>query len=358
MDTLKVLIYGVGAMGINMVKTLDHKPNVRIVGAIDCDPLKIGLDLGEVAGLKKELEVKVSGDADKIIRSCNANVALVATTAFAAVVSPLIMSLLNEQINVVTICQELFFPLEDNVKTAKEIDKKAKEAGVSVVATGINPGFSMDILAVVGSLPCRHIDTVSADRIVDFSPYGPDEMKHIGVGLSPGEFSIGAQKGVIGHIGLLETVAMVAHCLGFQIDELRQTKKPLVTKKKRETPFVKIAPGKVCGFKHTVQGIHKNKTVLDFSMIGLIAPDEDEDGVRLGNRIRIEGFPTVDIDVKEEISQKGGVGTGAVAVNLIPSIMSAEPGFHTMNTLTVPHFWSERSQVQPIEKIVRYWTEA
>lgn len=358
MNTVKVLLYGAGAMGLEMVKVLTRKPGVRIVAAIDSDPSKVGQDLGKIAGLDAELGIMVSDDAAMTIGSCDANLALVATTAFADDVLPIITSLLEKRIHVVTICQELFFPIEGAVDVANQIDKMAKEVGVSVVAAGINPGFSLDILPVVGSLPCRQIDSVTASRIVDFSPYGPDEMRHIGAGTSQEEFNIGAEEGHIGHIGLLETVAMVAHCLGLHIDELRQIKKPIVANKDKETSFVKIPAGKVCGFKQTVQGLQGDRAVLDFTMIGLLDPrEEDNEIFEMGNRIRIEGVPVVDIDVTEEISQKGGIGTAAVAVNLIPALMSAEAGFHTMNNLPLPHFWSEDSNIQPIKKVERYWKD-
>jgi 4-hydroxy-tetrahydrodipicolinate reductase len=85
-------------------------------------------------------------------------------------------------------------------------------------------------------------------------------------------------------------------------------------------------------------------------MVGIVAPTED-DGIVLGDHALIEGTPNVDIRIKEQISQKGGVGTAAVAVNMIPSILRAEPGFHTMNQLGLPHIWTGRPEPLPIETI-------
>ena len=354
MKKIRVIQYGVGAMGGNMVKLLEMRPEAVVVGSVDHDPAKIGQDLGEVAGLGRRTGIKVSSPADEALAKVKADVVLVAITAFVDEAFEPIMKYLDKGCRVVTICQELFFPVGRNVKKARAIDRKAREMGVGVTAVGINPGFIMDIVPIVCSVPCWEIGKVFVRRVVDFSPYGPDEMRHIGAGLSAAEFTGGVRRGEIGHIGLLETTAMVAHCLGLDIDELRQTKKPMVTKKGRKSGFIAIPPGKVCGFRQDVVGLRNGKGLLDFRMVGIVSPDPKEDGVELGDYARIDGTPSVDIQIKEEISQRGGLGTAGVAVNMIPRVMSAGPGFHTMNTLTLPHIWSGRPAPPPVEKITYF----
>lgn len=351
MKKIRVIQYGVGAMGSNMVKLLQLRPQTLVVGAIDHDPAKIGRDLGEVADLGRRTGIRVASSAEEVLAKVEADVVLVAITAFVDEAFEPIMRCLDKGCRVVTICQELFFPVGKNVKKARAIDRKARETGVGATAVGINPGFIMDIVPIVCSVPCWEVKKVFVRRVVDFSPYGPDEMRHIGAGLSAAEFTAGVQRGEIGHIGLLETTAMVAHCLGIDIDELRQTKSPMVTKKGRKSSFITIPPGNVCGFRQDVVGLRNGKGILDFRMVGIVSPDPDEDGVALGDYARIDGTPSVDIQIKEEISQRGGIGTAGVAVNMIPRVMSAGPGFHTMNTLALPHIWSGRSAPPPVKKI-------
>lgn len=352
MQTVRVIQYGVGAMGSNMVRLLQARPQAQLVGAIDRDPAKIGRDVGELAGLGKETGVRVRFPPQQVLDGVKADVALLATTAFLDEAFPQIMALLERRLSVVTICQELFFPLGVNSGKAREIDRQARRAGVAVTACGINPGFIMDIVPVLCSLPCWQIDRVSVQRVVDFSPYGPDEMRHIGAGLSERAFMEGVRRGEIGHIGLLETAAMVAHCLGLQIDELRQLKEPLLARRPRETRFVRVPAGGVCGFRQSVAGLKDGETILDFRMVGIVAPNQGEDGVELGDHARIEGTPSVDIRIKEEIAQKGGLGTAGVAVNLMPRVLSAPPGFRTMNELALPHVWTGKPAPPPIERII------
>ena len=164
-------------------------------------------------------------------------------------------------------------------------------------------------------------------------------MRHIGVGLDRDEFTRGAREGTIGHVGLLETSAMVAHCLALELDELKQLKEPISSAGVRMSKYAEIPAGKVCGFKQRVVGSRGGREVLDFNMVGIVSP-QPEDDVELGDYIRITGEPNVDIRTKEEIAQKGGLGTAAVTVNVIPRIIDAEPGFHAMNTIALPHYWS------------------
>jgi 2,4-diaminopentanoate dehydrogenase len=351
MDKIRIIQYGVGAMGSNMVRLLERRPQAEVVGAIDHDPAKVGKDLGEVAELGGRTGITVRYPAEEVLETVAADVVMLATTAFIEEAFQPIMLALENRCHVVTICQELFFPIGKTVEQARVIDRKARDMNVAVTAVGINPGFVMDIVPIVCSVPCWEVNRVFVRRVVDFSPYGPDEMRHIGAGLTVEEFKEGVQTGIIGHIGLLETAAMVAHCLGFGVDELKQTKAPMVTRKGRQSSFVAVGPGRVCGFRQEVAGLRQGEPILDFKMVGIVAPDWEEDGEELGDYARIDGTPSVDIRIKEEIAQRGGLGTAGVAVNMIPRVMTAPPGFHTMNRLMLPHIWSGMPEPAPIERI-------
>ncbi|MBY2918490.1 hypothetical protein HF206_30980 [Rhizobium leguminosarum] len=334
---MRVLQYGVGAMGGLMLRLLAKRGDVSIVGAIDRDPSKIGRDLGELLQEPALSGLKVS--SPEMIDQMDADVALHATTAFAAEAFPVVASLAARGINVVTITQELFFPLGSNIDVAEDINRQAKAGGARVTAVGINPGFIMDLLPISASSPCWEIDRVDGRRVVDFSPYGPDEMRHIGAGLTESEFVLGARDGTIGHIGLLETAGMVAVSMGLNVDELQQTKSAIITSRPRRTSFIEIQPGRVCGFRQTVTGFSKGDEKLRFEMVAFLDPDDGDEP--LGDRVRITGSPAVDLVVKEQISQLGGLGTAAVAVNTIPRLLDVAPGFHTSQQLRTPSIWAK-----------------
>ena len=334
---MRVLQYGVGAMGSLMVQLLTTRHDVSIVGGIDIDPAKVHRELGDVANVGRRLGINV--EEPDALRKIAADVALHATTAYAEEAYPIITSLIDQGMNVITIAQELFFPLGENIKIAAELDRQAKRAGVRVTAAGINPGFILDVLPIACSMPCWSVEGVSGRRVVDFSPYGPDEMRHIGAGLTAQEFAEGARDGKIGHIGLLESAAMIAHSVGLDVDELQQTKSPMISQRARKTAFASVPAGRVCGFRQSVRGTASGRERISLEMIGILAPGPDD--IELGDYFRIIGTPNVNVSTKEEISQKGGLGTAAVAVNTIPRLLQTSAVFLSSNQLLMPSFWHQ-----------------
>jgi 4-hydroxy-tetrahydrodipicolinate reductase len=166
---------------------------------------------------------------------------------------------------------------------------------------------------------------VACRRVVDFSPYGPDEMAHIGAGLTGPEFDTGARAGQLGHIGLLESAHMVATALGISPDRWAQTKTPVLADRRCVTSFVEVKPGRVRGFRQRVQGSVADDVVLDFEMLGLLDPTNDDP--ELGDSITIDAEPSVHLTVSRETAQRGGTATAGVATNLLGPVLAAEPGF-------------------------------
>ena len=132
---------------------------------------------------------------------------------------------------------------------------------------------------------------------------------------------------------------MIGEALGWRLDSLSQTKTPVVSTIRRMTRFVTIEPGSVCGFRQSVRGTRLGRAALELEMIGLISPDPAIDGVELGDWTRIQGEPNIECHVKGEVAQKGGLATAAIAVNMIPRVLNAPPGFHTVRDLPFPSAW-------------------
>jgi 4-hydroxy-tetrahydrodipicolinate reductase len=132
---------------------------------------------------------------------------------------------------------------------------------------------------------------------------------------------------------------MIAHALGLDVDELKQAKSPIISQRTRTTAFASIPVGRVCGFRQSVCGTASGTETINLEMTGILAPGQDD--LELGDHFRIRGTPNVDVFTKEEISQKGGLGTAATAVNTIPRLLQASAGFHCSNELRMPSFWRQ-----------------
>ena len=72
---IRVLHFGLGPIGLGIVRQVAERKGFKIVGAVDIDPAKVGRDLGEVAGLGKKIRVLVSNDAKKAIKTTKPDVA-------------------------------------------------------------------------------------------------------------------------------------------------------------------------------------------------------------------------------------------------------------------------------------------
>jgi 4-hydroxy-tetrahydrodipicolinate reductase len=201
------------------------------------------------------------------------------------------------------------------------------------VGTGINPGFAMDLLVVALSGVCSDITSIGARRINDLSFYGPTVLAAQGVGLSPEAFAAGLADGtVVGHIGFAESLRMIATAIGWDIETIEETREPIVSHVERETPFVRVSPGQVAGCLHTATAYRDGSAVIRLVHPQQIEPQRE--GVETGDFIEIRGTPDIRIAATPEIP--GGPGTIALAVNLIPRVLSAQPGLHAMTDLPVP----------------------
>lgn len=328
--TVKVIHWGLGAMGGGMAKLLDTKIGVESVAAIDADPNKQGKTMADLLGVKSP--AVIGNDPAEALKK-DADVVLIATGSFTSEVYPQLVQAIEAKKNVICIAEEMAFPRQQEPELAEKIHKLALENNVTVLGTGINPGFVLDLLIVAMTGVCYNITEIKASRINDLSPFGPTVMKTQGVGTTPEEFKAGVEAGtIVGHVGFPESMAMIASALGWKLDEIRQTKEPIIAQKYRETPHVKVQPGMVAGCRHIAYGIKDGKTLITLIHPQQVRPENE--GVETGDYIEIHGEPNINLAIQPEIP--GGIGTIALAVNSIPNVINSKPGLVNMTQLPVP----------------------
>jgi 4-hydroxy-tetrahydrodipicolinate reductase len=327
---IRAIQYGIGPIGASILKLMREKDAIEIMGAIDNDPSKIGKDLGEVVGASDApWGVKVSGDAKGILEQ-SADVVMHTTSSSLPKVVEQLLAALEVGSCVVSTCEELSYPFRTYPELAAQLDKSAKENGVALVGTGVNPGFVMDKLIITLAAVSQRIDHAKALRIVDASTRREPLQKKIGAGLSVEEFRARVQEGTIKHVGLPESVAMVADSLGLRIDQITETIEPKVASERVETEFLAVEAGQAAGVHQIARGLADGKELVYMELQMYVGAKDPADTVEL------QGHPNISLSIPG--GSHGDIATASVAVNSIPSILEAPSGLRTSRELSIGFF--------------------
>jgi 4-hydroxy-tetrahydrodipicolinate reductase len=294
---------------------------------------RAGLDLGRVIGLERALGIAVGVDLVAVIAQSQPQVAIQATCSRLQDAAGEIMTLLRHGVPIISIAEEMAHPRCRSPALADEIDALAKAQGVAVVGAGINPGFVFDRLVITLTGVCTDIRAIRAERVNDLSPYGPSVLASQGVGLAPDAFHEGVADGrVVGHVGFPESLRLIADALGWELERVEERREPIVARVRRETPQIAVERGQVAGCRHTAVAYRSGEPVITLVHPQQVLPAAE--GIETGDRIEIRGTPDVFLAGRPEIP--GEIATVALAVNMIPRVLSAAPGLHTLADLPAP----------------------
>jgi 4-hydroxy-tetrahydrodipicolinate reductase len=326
-----VIHFGLGPIGSGVVRQVAVRPGLKIVGAVDIDPAKIGRDLGEVAGVGRRLKVKVSGDARKAIKASKPDVALLCTNSSLKKVLPQIESIVKLKVPIVSTTEELAYPSKAHMKYARAIHQMAKKYKVAILGTGVNPGFVMDALPIMLTGVCERVEAVHVDRIQDASIRRLPFQQKIGAGLTREQFQRKVDDASVRHVGLTESVSMIADALGWKLDRITDEIQPKIAAEPVASEFLAVDPGFVCGIVQDGIGYRDGKAVITLHMEAYLGAPESFDAVE------ITGSPALKMKMVGGVH--GDVATASITVNSIPKILDVAPGLHTMRDMPLPSFF-------------------
>lgn len=335
MENVKVVIWGFGAMGSGMAKMLLNKKGVEIVGVCDRNEARVGKDIYEYLGVERgdRKPVIINPNIEEVLTEGCCDVCLTATDSFTKAAFPRLKYCLEQKVNVISTAEEMAYPQAQKPELAAELDKIAKENGVSILGTGINPGLIMDLLVVCLTGCMTDVEHIEAKRVNSLSPFGHTVMEEQGVGMKVDEFNKRVEDGTMaGHVGFAESVQMIADAIGWKVGKFEQQMKPIVTNVDRKSPHGFAAAGDVAGVNMTGQGYVDGEVKIDMIHPQQIEPEME--GTFTGDYINIKGTPEVNMSIKPEV--EGGLGTIAMCVNMIPQVINASAGLKTMLDLPVP----------------------
>jgi len=186
---------------------------------------------------------------------------------------------------------------------------------------------------------CQRIESIKVERVMDSSKRRIPYQKKIGTGLSVGEFrKMIDEKKITGHVGLVESIAMIASALGWKLDEIKEfPPEPVIAERELKTPYTVVKPGHVAGLKSVAHGIKNGRPAIVLEFISHAAVEEEYEAVS------IEGIPKIYEKIAGGVH--GDIGTVGVIVNMIPKVLNAGPGLVTMKDLPLPSAVTEDLRV-------------
>jgi len=321
----KAVQFGCGPIGCSVVRYVCQRADIEMVGAVDTDKSLVGRNLGKVAGIKNKLGVSVSADADAVLSQAKPDVVFLTTSSSLEVVYSQVEKCVAAGANVVSTCEELSYPYKKDLRLSDEIDKIAKANNVTVLATGVNPGFLMDAWPLFMTGVCQQVKRVKAVRVQDASPRRGPFQKKIGAGRTLEEFKKLVATGTLKHVGLPESIAMIASGLGWKLDEITESIEPVVAKAQVKTDFVTVKPGQVAGVRQVGRGIRAGEELVTLEFEASVGAPESYDAVY------ITGTPNLEAVIKG--GTHGDIATAAMVVNSVHRVIDAPSGLVTMKDL-------------------------
>ncbi|MDZ7374268.1 MAG: dihydrodipicolinate reductase [candidate division KSB1 bacterium] len=329
MNRVHVVQYGLGPIGMECIRALLRRPGLELVGAVDMDPQKVGKDAGLLAGAGRELGILVEPEPKQLLRRVQPEVVLHTTQSTLEAVAQQVRLCVEAGAHVISSTEELFWPWHRHPDLAAELDRKAQEAGVVIVGTGVNPGFVMDVFPLVLTSQCVEVRRIEVRRVVDAAKRRLPLQRKVGAGLRPEEFRALADGGKLGHVGLVESLFCLASTLGWKLDSVDEKLVPVLADREVSTPYLTVTPGCVAGIRHACRGLVGGREVIFLELqmyVGAEAPHDE---------VRIDGDPPVHVVVPGGIF--GDTATVASLLNAIPRVLAAKPGLRTMPELSLPH---------------------
>lgn len=166
MNKPRVVSVGLGPIGLAAARLALEKETLDYVGAVDPAADKAGKDLGALLG-KGETGIIVSPSAQEAYEALKPDAIIHCTSSFFPRIVDQLIAAASRGINIVSSSEELLVPDYRHPELFEKVQAAALEGQATILGTGVNPGFAMDVMAATASAVCFDVTEVRCRRVVD-----------------------------------------------------------------------------------------------------------------------------------------------------------------------------------------------
>ncbi len=328
---INVLQIGFGPLGIQIGKYISQKETVKTVAVVDVNPDLKGASLQSIdAELSSDISISESVKETLSKLKEKPQIAIITTVSSLEKLIPQVKEVAEFGIPVISTCEELSYPWKLQPQLSKELDAICKKHQITCLGTGINPGFLMDYLPSVFSSVCKNIEHVSVERIQDATPRRIPFQKKIGAGLNVNAFKAKEATGTLRHVGLQESVYLLANSLGLDLDIVSESLNPVIADKEVSSLAITVKEGDARGVEQISHGYVNGECKISMHFKAAIGEPRSYD------KITIKGTPNFTSIIEGGLN--GDITTCAIVINCIQSVLKAPAGLRTMADIGVPGF--------------------
>ena len=354
---IKVLQIGCGKMSKYSMRYVYEK-GAEIVGAFDISEHVIGKDIGTLMETEeKGVKVQNLADLAEFLKENRADIAIVTTRSLIEELRDVVLTLVNGKVNVVTTCEEAFFAENSNKLVFDEIDRAAKENGVTVTGGGYQDIFWGNLISTLaGSV--HNITKIKGSSSYNVEDYGIALAEVHGAGLTLADFDEKIAKpselsneeikkqvveGTFAPSYMWNVVGWLADKLGYHITEMSQKCVPQTNVKDihSTTLGMDVKAGDATGMSAVVTAKTAEGVEIEAACIGTVYDETEFDK----NVWSVIGEPDTTVSVERPDTVRL---TCADIVNRIPDIINAEPGFVPTSQMADPRF-----RVEALDKYLK-----
>ncbi len=332
----RVVQWATGNVGSRALRHAIEHPQMEVVGAWVHSASKVGMDVGELAGVAP-IGVKAVGTmADVLALKPDCVLYMPHVCNFDDV-----CQILESGSNIVSTRMELQNPVALDPAVAARIEAACQKGQSSVHASGSSPGFITEALPIVLASIQRRFDHLQIDEFADCSSRNSPEMlfQMMGFGATPGA----ASEGQLQHkkMSFGPSMQLVATAIGLPIDRWEVSGAQGLARQDVHIAAGVVPKGTVAATKSTLTGFHQGKPVMTMQTTWFISDDvEISDGKQWefrspsGWHVVLQGDCPLDVSISfpcapEDYADMTPGLTANRPINAVPYVCEASPGIKT-----------------------------